>query len=85
MGIVDVLMGLLSGGFARGYRTQILGGVAFLGGLASWAVGDWSFHDLVTHLPIMAGGLGLTTLGAKINNKAAAEGIDLTKKNEVVK
>ena len=31
---------LLTGGFARGYRTQILGLITALSALASWAVGD---------------------------------------------
>jgi hypothetical protein len=60
---------LLTGGFAKGYRTQILGVLAALSALAAYAVGDMGFVDLVQKLPIILGGLGLTALGVKVNEK----------------
>jgi len=38
---------LITGGFAKGYRTQILGLVTALSALASWAVGDATLIDLL--------------------------------------
>jgi hypothetical protein len=58
---------LLSGGFAKGYRTQILGLVTALSAVASWAVGDATLADLVTKAPVIFGGLGLAALGVKID------------------
>ena len=61
---------LFTGGFAKGYRTQILGVTAALSAGAHWAVGDMSLPDLVTELPIILGGLGLAALGAKVDDTA---------------
>ncbi len=60
---------LFTGGFAKGYRTQILGLTAALSALALWAVGDMSLADLIAKLPIALGGLGLAALGAEVNDK----------------
>ena len=59
---------LFTGGFAKGYRTQILGVTAAASAVGLWAVGDMSLADLVTELPIILGGLGLATLGAKVDD-----------------
>jgi hypothetical protein len=64
----------LTGGFAKGYRTQVLGVTTALSALTLWAVGDMSLADLLGKLPIALGGLGLAALGAKVDDakKAAA-------------
>jgi hypothetical protein len=59
---------LLSGGFAKGYRTQILGLVTALSALASWAVGDATLAELVAKAPVIFGGLGLAALGVKVDD-----------------
>ena len=59
---------LITGGFAKGYRTQILGITAALSTIALWAVGDTSLADLVAQAPVIFGGLGLAALGAKVND-----------------
>jgi len=61
----------ITGGFAKGYRTQILGFTTALSAVAMWAVGDATLPDLVAKAPAIFGGLGLAALGAKVN---AAEG-----------
>ena len=38
---------LITGGFAKGYRTQILGITTALSTIALWAVGDTSLADLI--------------------------------------
>jgi hypothetical protein len=62
-----------TGGFAKGYRTQILGLITALSALASWAVGDAALADLATRIPVIFGGLGLATLGVKVNDVFAAK------------
>jgi hypothetical protein len=59
---------LLTGGFAKGYRTQILGLTTALSTIALWAVGDATLTDLMAKLPVIFGGLGLAALGAKVND-----------------
>ena len=59
---------LITGGFAKGYRTQILGITTALSTIALWAVGDTSLADLVAQAPVIFGGLGLAALGAKVND-----------------
>lgn len=59
---------LISGGFAKGHRTQILGVSAAISAVALWAVGDATFSDLIAQAPIIFGGLGLATLGAKVDS-----------------
>jgi hypothetical protein len=58
---------LLTGGFAKGYRTQILGLTTAISTIALWAVGD-ALTDLIAKLPVIFGGLGLAALGAKVND-----------------
>ena len=59
---------LITGGFAKGYRTQILGITTALSTIALWAVGDASLADLIAKAPVIFGGLGLAALGAKVND-----------------
>ena len=59
---------LLTGGFAKGYRTQILGLTTAISTIALWAVGDTTLTDLIAKLPVIFGGLGLAALGAKVND-----------------
>ena len=59
---------LFTGGFAKGYRTQILGLITALSAVASWAVGDATLAELVTKAPVIFGGLGLAALGVKVDN-----------------
>jgi len=58
---------IFTGGFAKGYRTQILGLVTALSAVASWAIGDTTLADLVTKAPVIFGGLGLAALGVKVD------------------
>ncbi|HKQ55021.1 MAG TPA: hypothetical protein VJT12_03930 [Methyloceanibacter sp.] len=59
---------LITGGFAKGYRTQILGITTALSTIALWAVGDTSLADLIAKAPVIFGGLGLAAPGAKVND-----------------
>lgn len=59
---------LLTGGFAKGYRTQILGLTTAISTIALWTVGDTTLTDLIAKLPVIFGGLGLAALGAKVND-----------------
>jgi hypothetical protein len=56
-----MLASLLTGGFAKGYRTYILAGVAALGALAAFATGD---ADLTHTITAVATSLGLGALRA---------------------
>jgi len=58
---------IFTGGFAKGYRTQILGLVTALSAVTSWAIGDTTLADLVTKAPVIFGGLGLAALGVKVD------------------
>ena len=62
---------LLTGGFAKGYRTQILGITAALSAVGLWAAGDLTLAQLLSEIPIILGGLGLAALGAKVDDAAA--------------
>jgi len=59
---------LLTGGFAKGYRTQILGLITAISTIALWAVGHTTLTDLIAKLPVIFGGLGLAALGATVND-----------------
>jgi hypothetical protein len=59
---------LITGGFAKGYRTQVLGLTAALSAVALWAVGDMTLAELLAKLPVILGGLGLAALGAKVDD-----------------
>lgn len=63
---MNTLTWLITGGFAKGYRTQILGLITALSALASWAVGDATVIDLLSSAPVIFGGLGLAALGVKV-------------------
>jgi hypothetical protein len=66
---------LITGGFARGYRTQILGLSTAISAIAMWAVGDATLTDLFAKAPAIFGGLGLAALGAKVDeSKATSKG-----------
>ncbi len=71
---MNALAWLITGGFARGYRTQVLGVTAALSTIGLWAVGDMSLADLVAKLPVVLGGLGLAALGAKVDDAATKPG-----------
>lgn len=60
------LVWLVTGGFLKGYRTQVLGGAAAISALAAWAVGDLSLAETI---PLVLGSLGISTLGLKVNSK----------------
>ena len=70
---MNAIAWMLTGGFAKGYRTQILGVTAALSAVGLWAVGDMSLAELVAALPIMLGGLGLAALGAKVDDAKRAQ------------
>ncbi|MEM7191872.1 MAG: hypothetical protein AAF405_03220 [Pseudomonadota bacterium] len=65
---------LITGGFAKGYRTQILGVSAAFSALGLWAAGDLTLAQLVSEIPIVLGGLGLAALGAKVDDAAVQDG-----------
>jgi hypothetical protein len=71
---MENLAWLLTGGFAKGRRTQVLGVTTALSAVALWAVGDMSLADLMGKLPIALGGLGLAALGAKVDDAKKAAG-----------
>ena len=49
---------ILTGGFAKGYRTYILSGVAVVGAVAAWSIGDM---DTIHMVIAVTGALGLNT------------------------
>ncbi|MGH6736555.1 MAG: hypothetical protein ACRECX_10825 [Methyloceanibacter sp.] len=55
---MNTLSWLITGGFAKGYRTQILGVTTALSAVGYWAAGDMTR-------------LGLAALGAKVDDAAA--------------
>ena len=63
------LIWVLTGGWARGYRTQLAGFTLMVSTLVAWAVGDMSLADLVDKLPGILGGMGLVALGDKVDAK----------------
>ena len=65
---MNTLTWLISGGFAKGYRTQILGLSMAVSALGLWATGDTTLMELVGKLPLLLGGLGLAALGAKVDD-----------------
>ena len=64
---------LISGGFAKGYRTQILGITTALSTIALWAAGDMTLAELTSSLPLALGGLGLAALGPKVGQRKDTE------------
>jgi hypothetical protein len=72
---MQTLTWLITGGFAKGYRTQVLGVAAALSAIAMWAVGDMTLMDLIAKLPILLGGLGIAALGAKVDATASSPGV----------
>jgi hypothetical protein len=54
---------ILTGGFAKGYRTYILMGVAVVGAIANYSIGD---SDLIQTLTAIASALGVSTLRAAV-------------------
>jgi hypothetical protein len=76
---MNILGYILAGGFAKGYRTQILGLGAALSVIAMWAVGDMSLNDLIAKLPAVLGGLGLAALGAKVDDAKAGSKVAKSK------
>jgi hypothetical protein len=60
------MMYFLSGGWAKGYRTYILGAVMAVQALASFAVGDISLVEFLNQMPEILMGLGLMTLRAGV-------------------
>jgi hypothetical protein len=88
------LWALIRGGFLKSHRAEILGIAAGISGLADalaqWAVGDASIVSFIRALSqnwaLIAGGLGLATLGAKIDrtrtgaNKASETVAEIAKR-----
>ena len=58
------MLNFLSGGFLKGYRTYIMGGLLALQALLSWGLGDTSLAELLNQLPEIFAGLGLMSLRA---------------------
>ncbi len=48
------------------------GVVTALSAVATWAIGDGTLTDLIAKAPVIFGGLGLATLGVKIDAAKAA-------------
>ena len=72
-----------TGGFAKGYRTQILGVTTALSTIALWAVGEMTLPELISSLPLAFGGLGVAALGAKVNNRESRERLDRPRKGRL--
>jgi hypothetical protein len=55
-------------------RVNFLGNVAgrLLSAVATWAIGDGTLTDLIAKAPVILGGLGLATLGMKVDAAKAA-------------
>jgi uncharacterized membrane protein (DUF4010 family) len=70
---MQTLAWLITGGFAKGYRTQVLGITAALSAFATWAIGDMSLIELIEKAPVVLGGLGLAALGAKVDDTKVAQ------------
>jgi hypothetical protein len=60
---MENLSHILTGGFAKGYRTYLMAGLMVATALVSWMVGDSNFTDMVQHI---AEGLGIGTLRAAV-------------------
>jgi hypothetical protein len=60
------MLNLISGGFAAGYRTYLMGGLLALQAIIGWAVGDMTFVHLLQQAPEILAGLGLMSLRASI-------------------
>jgi hypothetical protein len=69
---MNTLTWLITGGFVKGYRTQVLGLSTALSALAMWVVGDMSLIELIEKAPVILGGLGLAALGVKVDSAKAA-------------
>jgi hypothetical protein len=54
---------ILSGGFAKGYRTYVMASVVVITALAAYAVGD---AGLIQTIQTVAGGTGLGALRAAV-------------------
>ena len=67
-GLMQKVIWLLTGGWARGYRTQLTGFTLMVGTVVAWAVGDNTLADLVDKLPGILGGMGLIALGDKVDD-----------------
>lgn len=72
--IASVIWQLISGGFLRPYRTQVIGSVTAISAIALWAVGDISF---TVALGFALGGLSFLTVALKIHALAKALGVDV--------
>ncbi len=68
---VNILLGFLTLAPLKGYRTQVLGILTALAAVSQVLVGDTSWIDLLHQAPMILAGLGLTTLGAKVNTTGA--------------
>ncbi len=73
---MNTIAWFVTGGFAKGYRTQVLGVTAALSAIGLWAVGDMSLAEPVAALPVMLGGLGLAALGAKVDEAKRSRSVD---------
>lgn len=60
------MLNFLSGGFLKGYRTYILGGLLLVTAVAQFTTGDMSLPDLFKNLPALLAGLGLWTARAAV-------------------
>lgn len=52
---------LLSGGFLKGYRTYLMGGILIVQAIVAYALGDITLTALYEQLPSLTAGLGLWT------------------------
>ena len=70
---MNSMTSLLTGGFAKGYRTYIIGGLVALQAIAAFAVGDINMVEFMNQLPEILAGLGLMSLRAGVSTEELVE------------
>ena len=60
---MNIIGSILTGGFAKGYRTYIFAGLAFVTAAAQFSVGDLSLTEFIQQAAL---GLGLGSLRASL-------------------
>jgi hypothetical protein len=69
--MLELLKTLITGGFAKGYRTHILGFGVAVNAFSQYAIGDLSLAGLQEQLPEILGGLGLMSARSALTGAMA--------------